>query len=315
VACAAPERCYVLAGGDHAWITDGRAFRETRLGETDAGRVLGVAVDRTGTLTGVVAEPGFGGLILTRPVGSGATTATGADPWRPAKRLSLDLADGVPEVAVASLSPDDVWWLGVRVRDAAGAAVGFRVICLALPSLEQNQPTFGKSGRIPALEQRVLPNDVNGLLVDGSSIWWSSGSGLGRWQVGQPRPQKWGEDTGLESEAAHVVALGPDGQVWAGTSAGVVRFDGRRWRSVGSEAKVSVFGLTRDGQLRLWMATAKGLRVIDSAEVGRGESGTMIVTDAMRDVTIDRYGRVWGLGGNAITFVDPSRTALKSQPN
>jgi hypothetical protein len=56
--------------------------------------------------------------------------------------------------------------------------------------------------------------------------------------------------------------------------------------------------------------------VIDGADLGRGETETMIVTDAMRDVTIDPGTAGFeGLGGNAIAFVDPSRAGLNSQPN
>ena len=46
VACAAIDRCLVVAGGAHAWFFDGARFHETRVGEGPAGRALAVAAGR-----------------------------------------------------------------------------------------------------------------------------------------------------------------------------------------------------------------------------------------------------------------------------
>jgi ligand-binding sensor domain-containing protein len=129
-----------------------------------------------------------------------------------------------------------------------------------------------------------------------------------RWQAGQRR--HWGEDDGMESEVCHAVALGPDGKVWAATSAGLARFDVNRWRLVGGgERHAQTLGLVRDDQQRLWVAAAGGLRVLHRDGVARGQAGDSVVTDGMRDVTIDRYGRIWGLGNATIALVDPSRSS------
>ena len=110
-----------------------------------------------------------------------------------------------------------------------------------------------------------------------------------------------------------------DSVVWAATSGGLSRFDGDRWRSPDGQQqhRAQALGLANDGHQRLWVATAEGLRVIDREQAARGDPGTIIVTDGVRDVRIDRYGRLWGLGANAVIMVDPSASsaALSTQHN
>ncbi|HXI55538.1 MAG TPA: hypothetical protein VNO55_05740, partial [Polyangia bacterium] len=302
------------AGGAHAWLTDGRTFRETRVGESDAGRVLVVVSQENGSLSALVAEPSFAGVILTG-------LSAGAETWREVTRTPLALPKGTPEASFASTAPDGALWVGLRVRDESGQALAFRLLPLDLHpgAALENRHTVGKNGAGFTPENTAVPSDVTGLLFDRDTLWWSSGSGMSRWQDGQVRT--WGENSGLDNEVCHAVAVGPDGQIWAATSGGLARFDGTRWRSFGERREQAqeqqqhapqVLGLASDGHQRLWVATTKGLRVIDRDQAARGDAGTMIVTDRMQDVRIDRYGRIWALGANAITMVDPSSPAAFS---
>jgi hypothetical protein len=314
VACTARERCFVVAGGAHAWLTDGHTFRETRVGESDAGRALVVVSQENGSISALVAEPSAAGVILTR-------LSAGAQTWREVTRTALALPRGTPEASFASTSPDGALWVGLRVRDESGQALAFRLLRLDLDpgSAEENRHATGKNGAGFKPENTAVPPDLTGILFDRDTLWWSSGSGMSRWQDGQVRT--WGENSGLDNEACHAVAVGPDGQIWAATSGGLARFDGSRWRSFGEQQEqqqhgAQVLGLANDGQQRLWVATTKGLRVIDRDQAARGVAGTLIVTDRMQDVRIDRYGRIWALGANAMTRIDPSSpVALSTQHN
>jgi hypothetical protein len=306
VACTARERCFVVAGGAHAWLTDGRNFRETRVGESDAGRALGVASQENGGISALVAEPSFAGIILTRP-------SAGVETWREVRRVPLAMPKGTPAASFASTTLDGALWVGLRVRDDLGQSLAFRLLRLDMDpgSALENRQTVGKIGAGFIPENTAVPSDLTGILFDRDTLWWSSGSGMSRWQDGQVRT--WGENSGLDNEVCHAVAVGPDGQVWAATSGGLARFDGTRWRSFGEQQQpregnhgTKVMGLANDGHQRLWVATTRGLRVIDREQAVRGDAGTMIVTDRMQDVRIDRYGRIWALGANAITVVDPS---------
>jgi ligand-binding sensor domain-containing protein len=103
------------------------------------------------------------------------------------------------------------------------------------------------------------------------------------------------------------VGRGPDDLLWAATSEGVGRFDGKGWRMVGEgeEAIVSSRGLARDEKKRLWVATARGLRLVTADDAKAQRPGDMILAGDMRDVTVDRYGRVWALSSAAIALINP----------
>ncbi|MEA2700056.1 MAG: hypothetical protein QOI66_4327 [Myxococcales bacterium] len=312
VACTTRERCFVVAGGAHAWLTDDRKFRETRLGESDAGRALGVVSQEEGTVSALIAEPSFAGVILTE-------LSTGAETWREVSRTPLVLPTGTPEASFVSTSPDGALWVGLRVRDESGQSLAFRLFRINLDpgSALENRHTVGKIGAGFTPENTAVPPDLTGILFERDTLWWSSGSGMSRWQDGRVRT--WGENSGLDNEVCHAVAVGPDGQIWAATSGGLERFVGTHWRSFGDQQQqhgTQVLGLANDGHHRLWVATTKGLRVIDREQAARGDAGTMIVTDGMQDVRIDRFGRIWALGTNAISMVDPSSpAALSTQHN
>jgi hypothetical protein len=300
VACAARDRCYVTAGGDHAWITDGTTYRETRVGESDIGRVLALAGDGEDALVALTSEPGYSGLIVTRLGGGGR--------WEPAKRIPMDLPEGDVELSFASQSPSGVLWAGIRVVLESGNQVAIGAVELKLPYLDVNLHRFGKNDAAARPEQLPLSADATAILHDDNATWWSSRSGMWRWQAGQLR--HWGEHDGMDSETCQGVALGPDGKIWAATAAGLARFEGKVWRLVGGgERRALTQGLVRDNQQRLWVAAARGLRVLDREAVARGQTGNIVVTDGMRHVTIDRYGRIWALGNATIALVDPARTA------
>ena len=153
-----------------------------------------------------------------------------------------------------------------------------------------------------------LPADLNGVLFDGGATWFASLSGVARFQQGQL--VTWGEAEGLASELCWSVARGGDGAIWAATSEGIARFDGKSWHPAeGTDAgKVAVHGLATDDTGWLWAATAKGLRImgISGRTSGNLDSASLVIPDDMRDLTRDEFGRLWALSASSIALVSPA---------
>jgi hypothetical protein len=63
----------------------------------------------------------------------------------------------------------------------------------------------------------------------------------------------------------------------------------------------------------MWLATAKGLRVLDAKEASapRLDAGTSVVDDDTLDLALDRFGRIWALGSAAIAIVDTGVSPTK----
>ena len=135
--------------------------------------------------------------------------------------------------------------------------------------------------------------------------YYASLGGVSRWQEGQLR--NWSENEGLASELVHAIARGSDGTFWAATSEGLARFDGENWRSLGTTELVTR-GLATDDKGRIWVATGKGLRMLPPAAAGAGVgadpgAAPVILAGDMRDVAVDRFGRIWPMSTTSIALV------------
>jgi hypothetical protein len=305
VACAARDRCYVVAGGAHAWLFDGSRFREARAGETADGRALAVVTDRAGAIFGVSSEPQLAGLELSRLAAGGA----GADRWQPVERVPLGSLGGRAGVSFATFSPDGKLWLGLTATDADGQERGLGALEISLVTHETIHHG-APDPRHPDPESLPLPHDVTGVLFDGAATWFSSRSGMSRWQESELR--HWGENEHMSSEVCHGVDKGSDGKVWAATSAGVARFDGKQWLFGDADGPAAVVtrALARDPAGRVWLATARGLRVLTAQDAAAPQlaPGDRVLDDQILDVTVDRYGRIWALGRSGLAIVEAVQT-------
>jgi ligand-binding sensor domain-containing protein len=116
----------------------------------------------------------------------------------------------------------------------------------------------------------------------------------------------------MGSEVCYAVARGLDGTLWAGTTAGIGRFDGKQWRFADADdaAAVPTRALVKDAAGRMWVATSKGLRLLGAGGASAqrppptSTPGETVVDGDMLDATLDRYGRVWVLGASALAVVD-----------
>jgi len=308
VACASRARCFVVTDGPRAWVTDGNVYRATRVGEADDGVALAVAVDAAGTIYAVSAEPRFTGLVITRlaePVPAGAERAAIGDVWKTFARVPLAMpVAGAPGASFAAVSPAGALWIALRAHVADGGDVSAGAVEIQLASRHAVQHRALKEGEKATPEMLPLPAALTGVFFDDAATWFSSLSGVSRWQQGELRT--WGEDAGLGSELVHAVAKAPSGEIWAATSEGVARLDDKIvWRAFGGgeEARVACRGLARDTADGMWVATAKGLRRLSAADVKAGRLGDVVVEGDLRDVRLDRYGRIWALSSSSIALI------------
>jgi len=162
-----------------------------------------------------------------------------------------------------------------------------------------------RPGEAAAPEALPLPADLTGILFVGSATWYASLAGVYRFADGQL--DNWGESDGLPSDLVWSVGRGGDGTIWAATSEGLARWDGKSWRPAPG-AVGATRGLATDDRGRLWVATAKGLRILPPGASDLS-SATVLVEGDMRDLTRDRFGRTWALSSDGITFVTPRISA------
>jgi hypothetical protein len=312
VACAARERCFVVTDGPRAWVTDGDTYRATRVGEADDGAALAVVADRAGTIYALATDPKLTGLVVTRlaeAVVVGAAQAAVGDTWKAYERVPLKMpVEGPPGVSFAGVSPAGTLWAGVRahVKSAEGEDqdVSAGAVELDLAAHHATHHHALKEGEKAGADMLPLPSALSGVFFDDTAVWFSSLSGVVRWQQGDLRT--WGENEGLVSELVHGVAKAPGDVIWAATSEGIARLDGKTWRaySADEEARVACHGVARDAQGAMWIATAKGLRRVTVDDAMAGRLGDLVAAGDWKDVKLDKFGRVWALSSASIALVD-----------
>ncbi len=303
VACRAHDRCLVVTDGPNAWQTDGDHYQAVSVGEAKGATVLAVAADHQGNLFAVSAETPSRGLTITK-------RAAGSNDWTVAARAPLQLpARTSPRASFAAISPSGALWIGLRASGGSGDDLGYGAVEIDLQTGLSVQHRPRKAAETAPIEALPLPADLNGVLFDGGATWFASLSGVARFQQGQL--VTWGEAEGLASELCWSVARGGDGAIWAATSEGIARFDGKSWHPADG-AKVAVHGLAADDAGWLWAATAKGLRIVGVSKQGAAnlDRASLVIPDDMRDLTRDGFGRLWALSASSIGLVSPAPKVL-----
>jgi hypothetical protein len=295
VGCVARTQCYVVTDGGRAFRSDGDRYQAASVGEPAGGAALALATDPTdGALLSVASGGQPIGLVISKHA---------ADPnarWQTLHRIAADLPPKTtPVITFAALSPGGALWIGLGAQSGGdGIGLGGLEIDLSNGHVVEHGPARPNVHLAP--EALPLPAKLTGVLFDGRATWTASLAGIARFSDGQLRT--WNENDGLRSEMVHAILRAPDGVVWAATSEGVVRFDGKNWRPLGS-AEIAARGLAVDRKQRVWVATQKGLRVMEPGDSDPAAS-RVVIPVRMRDVTVDVFGRVWALSSSTIAIVE-----------
>ena len=101
------------------------------------------------------------------------------------------------------------------------------------------------------------------------------------------------EEHGLASLSIYTLVQDQRGFLWAGTEAGLHRFDGHQWELQNLDLPNSwVEMLLPDSQGRLWIGCRSGLAVLERGQLRRVEG----VTGRITHLGEDREHRIWALG-------------------
>jgi len=223
------DRVIPSARGGHWRLTNGAveywrgAQRERSLGPYPWGAVpVGAAIE----------DPA--GRLVVGTLGAGVYWWTAAD-----RVTHLSTADGLSHDFVLSLhaDADGHLWVGT---DGGG--------------LNRVSPQFFET--LPPTRDRVVQTVVE----DAAGALWIgyNAGGLERWQEG--RLSAWGEAQGLPPAPVRALWPDPDGRLWIGTwGGGLFRFDGERFERFGGALPLWIQALFRDGAGQLWAGSSAGL--------------------------------------------------------
>jgi signal transduction histidine kinase/ligand-binding sensor domain-containing protein len=114
------------------------------------------------------------------------------------------------------------------------------------------------------------------------------------------------ENGGLPNGTLESFAVDPDGVVWAGSTRGLIRFDGQRWTDVTQAVGLPSPNATNvmvDKSGDLWIESADKLALLR-----RGSSRVRVYDlPAYQGLVRDPDGHVWNMAGNCLYLLDPTR--------
>ncbi len=166
---------------------------------------------------------------------------------------------------------------------------------------------------------------INDVVQTENLVWAATDGGLVVWDVGTARSNEDFDDVpvarfmvehGLPTNRTTTLAVGADGALWAGSRAGLGRYDGRAWRSF-TDADGLPAGPIRDLAVDregiVWVATAAGLSRYD----GQAWS-TLTTTDLLNPLptgnlaalAVDRDNQLWMGTDQGLALFDGRRWTL-----
>ncbi|MEM1043655.1 MAG: two-component regulator propeller domain-containing protein [Bacteroidota bacterium] len=211
-------------------------------------------------------------------------------------------ADGLPHNHVSYLLPeeDHIW---------VGTLLGLRRMDLA----PGGSPRFSVP---PGAPDVLLDERINDLLpaADGA-LWVSAGGGIVRIDRSGPalRYRTYTDDDGLPVASSNLMLETSQGVLWAGTDAGLGRFDPEADRfTMLTEAQgvpeAIIISLAEDGDGNLWFATLAGDlgRLAPSGEVARFRLDGPLAGTSIYLTILDSEGHLWVGTNRGLARFDPS---------
>ena len=149
----------------------------------------------------------------------------------------------------------------------------------------------------PAWTSYTYAGPIRDLAQGGGLLWAATDGGLVVWD-GAGAAARFNVEHGLPANRVTSVAIGPDGAVWAGTVAGLGRYDGRAWQTFttadGLPAE-AIRDLAVDRAGIVWAATAAGLARYDGQWRVYSAGGLLsaLPSDDVAALAVDRANRLW----------------------
>jgi len=329
VACIERDRCVIATGSGPGWIWDGqsRVLRPVPV-EALGGPLMALGGDGEGAVY-FMAGDGPKGIKVARLSADGAR-------WEPLLTVQVT-TEGAPVVSAATVSPTGNLWMSIRSRAETGEESGRGVIEVQLPSGKSVHHHAARAGEPRSPAAIPLAGDVRAVRFQtGTSgtpdaTWFCTSLGVIRSTAGEEKLARWSENDGLASDSCNDLAILPDGSVWAATSRGAARFDGKTWTPFDGQPS-SPGGdprwprprhrVTRDGEPdeeddvellgarafvtvggALWAGSPRGVWPLTAGGRPLDERAGLLDED-VRDLVLDRFGRLWVMGRLGLTVTD-----------
>jgi len=179
-----------------------------------------------------------------------------------------------------------------------------------------------------ALQSWADPNDINGLLHDGQSLWATTAGGVVRWDPSKGDYTSYGPQEGLASQNTRGIARDADGHIWVAYAdhGAWSEYDGAAWRTYASRQEAvesryaALFAATQfDPRLWskgvaadtetpwLWLPTADGRVQAYDGSTWRTYGEREGVTRNTWLVVVDTTSHVWALGDGISTAEEGDR--------
>ncbi|HQF70063.1 MAG TPA: hypothetical protein PLH39_02155, partial [Promineifilum sp.] len=139
---------------------------------------------------------------------------------------------------------------------------------------------------------------VRDLALSGGLLWAATDGGLVVWD-GAGNAARFTTEHGLPANRVTSLAIGADGAIWAGTVAGLGRYDGRAWQTFTTADGLpadAIRDLAADRDGNVWAATAAGLALTDGngwRVTGRGGLFGSLPSQDVTALAVDTANRLW----------------------
>jgi hypothetical protein len=293
VACIRAQDCWIATGARQAWHWMGDRFVNGGPDQT----VLAVVRDPAGPLYGLH-RANDTTLHVSRIEPNGA--------WTLQPKIVLS-TPGLPEISFGRFATPGTLWLGLRYREGMDThAYGVAIVDIA-----DGKVTYHRAEELPPDKKSKrdllpIPHNVIDGDVRGDAAWFATSEGFVRLVRGRTAAESkidtWTEADGLRSELGRGVAIATDGTVYIATAAGAARWDGKAWDFPAAlRFEINDVVATRTGQI--WMATERGIAAWDGQKVRRMDTRRGLAENAIIDIAVDQFDRVWARGAGSLTLV------------